>query len=48
MSDWRLHITADKMEIGGFPKSRQDGTSFIRKTLGEMPINENSLNVQSF
>jgi len=27
------HITADKREIKDFPKSRQGGTSFIRKTL---------------
>ena len=27
------HITADKKEIKDFPKSRQVGTSFIRKTL---------------
>ena len=28
------HITADKKGIKDFPKSRQVGTSFIRKTLG--------------
>ena len=27
------HITADKREIKDFPKSRQVGTSFIRKPL---------------
>ena len=27
------HLTADKREIKDFPKSRQVGTSFIRKTL---------------
>jgi len=29
----RLRITADKREIKDFPKSRQVGTSFIRRTL---------------
>jgi len=28
-----LYITADKRKIKDFPKSRQVGTSFIRKTL---------------
>jgi|LGVF01.1.fsa_nt_gb hypothetical protein len=32
----RLRITADKREIKDFPKSRQVGTSFFRRTLGEM------------
>jgi len=32
----RLHITADKGEIKDLPKSRQGGTSFIRKTLAEI------------
>jgi len=30
------HITADKREIKDFPKSRLGGTSFIRKTLGDI------------
>ena len=32
----QLHITADKGEIRDFPKSRLGGTSFIRKTLGDI------------
>lgn len=33
---WQHRLTADKMEIKDFPKSRQGGTSFIRNTLSKM------------
>jgi len=34
----QLPITVDKREIKDFPKSRQVGTYFIRRTLGEIEL----------
>ena len=39
----RLHITEDKRKIKDFPKPRQGGASFIRKTLYAMPMNNLNL-----